>query len=350
MPFRIAWLHVRAFALTAIAVLLLVAAPAVHAQTPAPAAPAAAGLDAIKSGLDTIESEFKASHSNAVLTDLRARLAPLREDLRGRIETLGPVLAQVEGRLKQLGNAPAAGAPPEQPAVAAERARLVSRQGNLNDALKQAHLLVSRADDLAARVNERRRAIFANELFARTRSVFDPAFWREAAAGIPGELEGAEVLARAWRNHIRDKGSGAGATAAAVATFAALAVLGLLLGRWGRRGMALLATETRFGRVLAALMVFLQQALAVPIAVAAALVVLDAYGLVPPVFENLGLALVIAIAVASFGRGVAIALCAPDDPGRRMMPLDDIRAKLISLCAAWGSRALAAAIGLNILH
>src|SRR5690242_19401804 len=120
MPFRIAWLHVRAFALTAIAVLLLVAAPAVHAQTPAPAAPAAAGLDAIKSGLDTIESEFKASHSNAVLTDLRARLAPLREDLRGRIETLGPVLAQVEGRLKQLGNAPAAGTPPEQPAVAAE--------------------------------------------------------------------------------------------------------------------------------------------------------------------------------------------------------------------------------------
>ncbi|HVY57114.1 MAG TPA: DUF3772 domain-containing protein, partial [Xanthobacteraceae bacterium] len=307
-----------------------------------------ASVDHFTAALDRIETELKGSHSNDSLSELRAALTPVRDGVRSKIDELEPRLAHIESRLKQLGNPPGADAPPEDPTLAAERVRLTQQQGDLINALKQARLLSSRADDLAGRINEQRRTIFAHQLFTRTKGVFDPEFWEEATAGIPGELAGGEILGRAWVNHVRDNERFIG-LAGAVVTLAALAVLALFFASWWRRA-AVVPVDTRFGRALAALVAFVRHAAAMPIAVAAILLVGDAYGLVPPAIRGLGLALLVSVAVASFGRAVAIALCAPAEPDRRMMPLDDPRANLVTFYAAWSARALGLTIFLNVLH
>jgi potassium efflux system protein len=347
------WLHrvggcAAVLVLSFVLLLALAATGIATAQTAAQES-ATASLDPIKSALDTIEAGLKDNHSNESLAGLKGTLAPLRDSLRGKIDDIEPRLGQVEGRLKQLGPPPAGDAPPEEPTLAAERARLVQQQADLASALKQARLLSSRADDLADRINDGRRAIFAHQLFTSTKSVFDPAFWGEAAAGVPGEMAGLEVLLRAWWNFVRDNGSGAGAVAAAI-SIAALVALILGIDRWWRGWAAMLDAKTAFGRARAALLAFLRNAAAMPVAVGAILLVLDAYGLVPGAIRNLGIGLIIAVAVASFGRAAAVALCAPAEPGRRLMPIDDARAGLITTSATWSSRALGLTICLNILH
>ena len=52
-------------------------------------------------------------HTDETLTELRERLAPLRDGLRAKLDVLDPRLAEVESRLSQLGTAPGPGAPPE---------------------------------------------------------------------------------------------------------------------------------------------------------------------------------------------------------------------------------------------
>src|SRR5262249_30183046 len=52
-------------------------------------------------------------HSDQSLSQLRDKLAPIRDGLRAKFDMLDPKLAEVDSRLSQLGPAPAAGAPPE---------------------------------------------------------------------------------------------------------------------------------------------------------------------------------------------------------------------------------------------
>src|SRR5262245_25052413 len=116
-----AWMFV--FALT---VALLTGA---HAQQAQPAGPPpesfVADLTPLKQLLDQIQQAIgRAGHTDQSLTDLREKLAPIRDGLRDKFDVLDPRLAEVDSRLSQLGPAPAPGAPAESPTIAAERAQL----------------------------------------------------------------------------------------------------------------------------------------------------------------------------------------------------------------------------------
>src|SRR5262245_56471971 len=116
--------------------------------TPDTAAPESARLDAIRLTLDRIDATFRREGlAVQALFDLGQGLNPLREELQAKIDDLGPRLAQVDARLKQLGPAPAQGAPPESEAIAGERARLGQEIGALEPALRQARLLAARTDE-----------------------------------------------------------------------------------------------------------------------------------------------------------------------------------------------------------
>jgi len=305
-------------------------------------------LDPIKLSLDVVEEAARGADNDRTLADLSARVTPLREQLRDEIDTLEPRLAQVDNRLKQLGEPPPATAPPEDPAVGAERKRLVGERSDLDTALKQARLVALRADQLNERINGRRRTLLAGRLLARSAGLLDPAFWREAAAGAAAEAAATRNLVRsAWATG-RDK-IGAAALAATTLLVLALAVAVMLIARRWRRRLAARPAETRFARALAAVVVLAGVTLIAPAVVIAALLVFQSLGVVTGPLAALGYGVAVAVAVARFGQGAALALLAPDQPARRLIGLDDAAARILADHLTWAARLVGIAVACNAL-
>lgn len=351
---------VSAWALILILIPALASSALAQATKPAATTPARAptGLTAeltpLKQLLDEIQQAIgHAGHTDQSLSELREKLAPIREGLRAQFDVLDPRLSEVDSRLSQLGPTPAAGAPPESPTIAAERAQLSQSRAEVDEALKETRLLSLRADDIAARINESRRSLFSRALFQRTPGVLDTGFWSETMRGLHTELQGISFLIRSSSEYARRNGSSWG-VAASVATLIALAALAIAAAYgWRRR----FARETdpgrsagRFARALAALIALLRHALLMPICVFAIIKVLDGNGLLLPIVADLGLGLTVAVAVASFGRAIALAVLAPGAPHRRLVNSDELQAKRLTSCLTWSSRVLGTVIFLNLMH
>jgi potassium efflux system protein len=349
-----------AWALILILIPALASSALAQATKPAATTPARAptGLTAeltpLKQLLDEIQQAIgHAGHTDQSLSELREKLAPIREGLRAQFDVLDPRLSEVDSRLSQLGPTPAAGAPPESPTIAAERAQLSQSRAEVDEALKETRLLSLRADDIAARINESRRSLFSRALFQRTPGVLDTGFWSETMRGLQTESQGISFLIRSSSEYARRNGSSWG-VAASVATLIALAALAIAAAYgWRRR----FARETdpgrsagRFARALAALIALLRHALLMPICVFAIIKVLDGNGLLLPILADLGLGLTVAVAVASFGRAIALAVLAPGAPHRRLVNSDELQAKRLTSCLTWSSRVLGTVIFLNLMH
>lgn len=332
-------------ALFAAAALLLATAGAVPAQAPKPEQETAASLEPQKLALDQLESTLQREGlSDETLKEVRGSLEPVRGDLREAAETLERRLADIDTRLKQVGDAPAAGAPPEEPALAAERVRLTQRRAALDGGLKQARLLILRADDLAERIIERRRALFTRELLGRSSSALDPSFWIQAAQAAPSDLRGLSFLGQSWWGYALATG-GVGGLSAALLTLLALGGLAVAAARWLRgRNLRPAVSGTRFPKSFHALMSLLRIALTMPAIVAIAVLVLDGFSLIPPRIMEMALGLIAAVAVASFGRGVATGLFAPSDARQRLLDVTDDTARLVTAHMTWAARILAVVI------
>ncbi len=343
MAIRFHSLGVRAAALVAAAILLVAPAPACRAQSDE--TPPVVTIESLGLGLDRIELLLRRKDvSDAALAGAREDLDPLRELLRNRIETLKQSSAEIEAGLKQLGAAPAADKPPEDAALADERARLDRRAHEADAAARQAGLLATRAESLADQIASRRREIFARRLLARSSSIFDPSFWGQFAEAVPRGARSFTVLARSWWNHAVEV-AGPGKMAAALAILAALAAAIALYARWWRRWRASGEdARSRFAKVLSALIALVRTALTVPGTVVAIVLILDAFALMPAHIGEIASGLVIAVAVASFGRGVSNALFAPDEPARRLFQIDDGKARLIARHLNGANRVLGVAI------
>src|SRR5215475_1344426 len=97
-------------AVVLIAALCLWAAAA-HAQPDrqqSVGAAAAAALEPLKASLDALEGAVREAGADRALAEAAGSLAPLRDQLRNEIAALEPRLAEVDTRLKQLGDAPPA--------------------------------------------------------------------------------------------------------------------------------------------------------------------------------------------------------------------------------------------------
>src|SRR5262245_60842305 len=311
-----AWMAVAALlgALAAPAVVFAAPAPPPVAPVEAAATPRIASqiaFDDLKRKLDGIALE---THTERLSEDefaaLRRELQQVRDGVRAEIERLEPRLTEVEGRLNQLGPAPAAGAPPEDDAVAADRARLTRLRNNLDAALKQGRLLMVQGEQLADRINQFRRRAFVRELFARSLGAFDPALWRAAATATHDEFVQLRVMQGAWRTYARDNGGLVGAGNAVMA-WGGLGAAGVLALRRARKRWAVFQPDTRFAKAEVALATLLRLTLAMPVAVVGAVIVLESSRLAPDNIVTLGFGLAAAVAAASFGRAVAIALLAP---------------------------------------
>ncbi len=323
------------------------AAPQVAAPLPAER-PAAADLDAFKTELDDISMGFDdAAQTEDGLVALRQRLTPLRDQIRDHAAALEPRLKLITDRLSQLGAAPAAGAA-EDATIAAERSRLAATQSEVDGALKQARLLAGRADELSDRINARRRQLFADRLFAHSANLFDPGFWRDAVAAVPGEMRTLGAILNSWAAVARAQYEPSGVLAA-LATLIAIAVGAWIALHWVRRLTGRPAPR-RFDKALRALVILCAHAMAAPALIVAFVLVLRDYMLIPQPAADLGFGLAVAAAVAGFGRGVAVALFAPGEAARRFIPWADQAAESYAAHLSWAAGAFGIAIFLNFLH
>ncbi len=323
--------------------------------TSAPAETSAIGdstdLETTRLLLDRVETSLKRDGlSVQTLYELGRTLVPARDELRAKVASLAPRLAQAEARLKQLGPPPAKDAPPEAPAIAEERARLNKDFSELDAPLKQARLLAARADQLAELITERRRSAYAEQLFEQTPSVLSPSLWLAAARALPDEFAGMAEVIGAWWELLREPDS-AGRIAGAVLTLAAIAVAMLLFWRWlGRRIGTTPGAPTRFGKALTALGVLLRITLIPPLATVAVVAILENFQLLPGRLIDIGYGLAIAVLIATFGRAVATGLLAPDAPERRLAAIDDDTARMLVAHLVWGARAMGLLVLLLVIY
>src|SRR5262249_39047597 len=189
---------IRLFALLTVAGLLLVAGALPRGQAWAEPAEGPS-LESIKTTLDEIEELVgRDDVTQEALVEARQKLNTAADALRGKIDELEPRTQEAEQRLKQLGPALAKDAPPEAQEVADQRKELTESFNELDGALKQARVLSVRIEQLSERVSQKRHALYASELFARTSSALDPFFWSDAFNALPIEIRSARALLEGW--------------------------------------------------------------------------------------------------------------------------------------------------------
>ncbi len=255
-------------------------------------------------------------------------------------------MAEAEERVKQLGPPPAKDAPPEAPDIAAERDELVKNFGELDGLLKQARVLAVRIDQLSERVAQKRHALYASELFARTASVLDPHFWLDALRALPIEFNRARALVENWRAEHGD------AARLATATLLLLVIVALALGlhHWWFPRASSGACDTRAAKSSLALRIFAWISLRTPLAALAAATLLRGLGLLDFRLEQIVYGAVAGLGAAAFGHGVARALFAPERPQRRLPQEDDATARCFHNHLLWASRVLGVLIALQVVH
>src|SRR6202048_1349300 len=142
--------------------------PAPPLPAPPEQAPIGPALDKLSASLKQIEASLERHDlTDAELQVLRQRIEPISDAVAGALDRLTPRLAGIKARLDQLGPKPVDSAPPESPAVTAERADQQKLYSDTEELLKRARLLAVEADQTGANITARRRALFTRSLFAR---------------------------------------------------------------------------------------------------------------------------------------------------------------------------------------
>jgi potassium-dependent mechanosensitive channel len=346
MAIRRTWLAIG----RGVALLMLTSALLVAGAVPgrdAWAQPAEApSVESLKKSLDEIEQTLGGDDITAdTLAGFRQTLNSAADALRAKIEELEPRAREAQERLEQLGPAPAKDAPAESQDIADQRRELTTEFSDLDGELKQARVLSVRIDQLSDRIAQKRHALYANELLARTSSVLDPYFWLDAFNALPVELRSARALLET----LNERGDYLRWATAALAIIAIIA-LAIVLDRWWIPRFLAVPSNTRSAKAWKSLCAFIWLAVRTPMASFAALSVLSLLGLLTFRLEQIGEGVVAGIAAAAFGHGVARGMFAPTEPERRLVQEDDETALCFFNHLVWPSRALGVLVVLQVTH
>ncbi len=190
----------------------------------------------------------------------------------------------------------------------------------------------------------------ARQLLEQSPSVLSPLLWLDAAKALAGELGVLGEMLTTAANSLRERDGLIRGVMAAL-TLAALGIAIVMAWRWWqRRIVAPVSAPSHFAKALASTGVFLRIALTAPLAVLAAIEVLEAFALLPERWAEIAYGLGLAVAVAAFGGAVAGGVLAPDAPWRRLIAVDDAAAKTFARHLVWGARALGVLLFLLVVH
>ncbi len=126
-------------------------------------------IDAIRQQLDSFRNRIQSdADDDARLAELRVQAEAIVGEMRSTSDAMRTRVEQIQARLKSLGEPPAAGQPPEAPAVVEERNRLLNERSELNIIVDDAGQLSNSATQLANTITNLRRALFTQTLFRHT--------------------------------------------------------------------------------------------------------------------------------------------------------------------------------------
>jgi len=317
-------------------------------------------LEQVRAAITAIDRDIQANLDNdAALLELRGKLEPLLERLRGVTSEQTPRLEGIKARLEQLGPKPDASKGESGNAdVARERDEQEGFQRETEGMLALARNHIVAVEQLTAKIADRRRTLLTRALLERTSGIFSPTLWSNVARALPGEWRSVQYLFGSASEHLAGRLDGLrlGFLALAALVLAILAVPG---NRYLRRFEARPAwppaapdgasPETspeaalplsRKQRALAALRVTIIWAV-VPVLVCAGLYnLIDAMDLAPDRLDGVLRTLLFGIAFVAFAHGLADGILGPDDPAWRLVEMDDRSASRI----AWLSRVFPAIV------
>ena len=306
-------------------VLALLVSPAL-AQVPNKAA---GDLDAAKQTLDAVDGRLaRGELSDDVLVQLRQQIDPVQGQMNAVAAELAPRIAAVKDRLAQLGPKPddKAGTS-EAAAITEERSAQQKLFDDLDATQKRARVLAVQAGQVSDTIVERRRALFAHDLFARSRSLLSPGLWTAVVAELPDDAMKVVTLAQNWGQAAYDGQSPTSRIALAV--LLAL-VVALYYPAWRMavrmRGRDPSAKPSRFVKAIWVLRVMVATAV-VPTASVLAVGLLVTLFDLPTLLSSIGTALTVAVIGVSVLIGLARGLFAPKSPNWRLPPIDDGTAK-----------------------
>jgi potassium-dependent mechanosensitive channel len=300
--------------------------PAPLRPAPPEQAPIGPALDKLSASLKQIEASLERHDlTDADLQALRQRIDPISDAVASALDGLTPRLAEIKARLDQLGPKPDDSAPPESPAVTAERAEQQKLYNDTDELSKRARLLAVEADQTGAIVTARRRALFTRSLFARATSIANPALWVDVWHEAPGDAAAIKAVFGEWIASINSRLDGQ-RTPVFWGVLALILLLCLPLSRLARRVLArnpAVPEPSRFHKILGAWWVALVSAVPAPAMIFVIGLVLQTFDLanarLQPFVQASGEA-VIRIAAAA---GIARGLFAPARPNWRLPKLAD---------------------------
>src|SRR3546814_106547 len=146
-----------------------------------------ATLDQARKALADIETDFEAARDDDLrLAELRNQADELAVELRGASGNLANRVAQIEARLVDLGERPAAGQPPELAAVTDERNRLLAERAEITVIVDDAANLINSATQTVGTITTLRRNQFTQTLFRHTEMSGD--LFRDAGSAFLREV------------------------------------------------------------------------------------------------------------------------------------------------------------------
>lgn len=350
-------LNFRNFILALLGAAVFLAQPAsAQQQAPQSNADIRVRLETINSVFEYVESGITSSSRRSELTRLRDAIDPLRTEINDIIERLAPRLAELETRVKALGPAPAKDAPAEDANVADQRKQIGAQQAEIDGLMKQARVLATRGDQIAARIEEIRRTRLADRLFERTMSILDPKLWLGAAQAVPGEINAAVTYSREWLNTV-SAFPGIVQSALVAALLCLGAVVGIFLAqRWLTRYFTQSNAHPkdvplpRLRRAKAALRDSILGAVALPLAVYAIIEILSSFDFLIERAHQSALGILAAVTLYATGRALAGALLRPNDFPRRLLNISDQTASRFYTYSTYGLLIAAVGASLNIVH
>jgi potassium-dependent mechanosensitive channel len=173
--------------------------PAPPLSPPPEQAPIGPVLDTLGTTLKQIEKSLEGHDlTDADLQALRQKIDTISADVGGVLDRLTPRLDSIKTRLDQLGPKPDDQAPPESPAVTADRADQQKSYNDTDELLKRARLIAVQADQTGANITARRRALFTRSLFAQAMTIANPTLWTDVWREAPVDALAAKAVFSEW--------------------------------------------------------------------------------------------------------------------------------------------------------
>ncbi|WP_082754829.1 DUF3772 domain-containing protein [Variovorax sp. PAMC 28711] len=276
----------------------------------------------LRAQLDKIPATVK---TNAGVRSLLAQINDIGAEVDKFVASRSGQLADLNARLGELGNPPAAGAT-EDPDITRQRATLTRQRNALDADVRLAKLLTIDAQQRGSDLLSQRRALFEAQLTERAASPLGAEFWSDLRVAWSDDTQRIRALASELKTSVAVARQPAHRTAVLGALVVALLVA-LLGNRLAEHGLARLAARFlpagRLRRSLLVIAIVATNVLLVAAAAHWAFYVLDQHGVWGPQARKAMLAVVQSLIFIAFVVGLGRALLSAGRPSWRLPPMSE---------------------------